>query len=355
MRHTKHIILAAAFAAVLALASCDRRPLWYEYGPLAGIDLVPNWEKAGGVPDRCTTFIYDENGRFVTSINSTKTDVIHFELPVGSYRAATVTYSEDNYQAVEFIEKETFPRFRVRSIDDFTEWTVDGAKKAIGREPEWIAVGFTDVFKITTDDVETSLIPFEEWRDGTLNEHSPGYEISTTRTINEDIYNLVSDLEVEVWVDDIRKVHSARAVMGGMAAGMDIPAEGPLADTLAVSLERWEPWNEYTYAVGKLTAHVNCFGRPILNRDFVAEDNPFDLYLSLGNGSVFRYFAKVGHLIVDNADETWAFRRKLRLQIGSPEDPIILPEMDSETLGFNVWVDEWVDGGKAIVEVIGTN
>ena len=350
MKYNKIITIAAALAAVLAIASCERRPLWYEYGPLAGVDIVPNWKKAGGTPEDCQTFIYDGNGKLYTTINSKKTDAIHVELPVGEYQAVTFTYNDGKYTTLKFNDKDDLGRFNVRSNEGQTEWTVGGKKMPVGASPEWIAAGQTGLFKVTDNDASVSLIPFEAWRDGKLDHNSPGYEIPTTMTVREDVLNLVSDIEVEVWVDDIRKIRSARATIGGMAAGWNIQADKPLSDTLAVALEKWEPWNEPTYATGKITAHADCFGRPELARAFAAEDNPFDLYLSLGKGDlVFRYFAKVGHLIEDKADETWNHRRLLRLQIGTPEQPIVLPDTDSEVIGFNPWVDEWIDGGRILV------
>ena len=90
--------------------------------------------------------------------------------------------------------------------------------------------------------------------------------------------------------------------------------------------------------------HVNTLGTLVK----ILEEKGFVGHKALSPRN-FRYFAKVGHLIEDKADETWNHRRLLRLQIGTPEQPIVLPDTDSEVIGFNPWVDEWIDGGRILV------
>ena len=350
------IMPGAVLPAVLALtvaASCERRPLWYEYGPAAGFDLVPGWSRAGGVPKGCETFVFDGDGKLVSTVLSKRTDTVHLELPPGTYKALTVTYSESEYGSFSFYDKHGYEGICVSCEREAPRWKASGITKVVSSEPEWIAAGIGRTFDITDGDARVSLVPYEQYRDGVRDGSFSGWRLPTSGHEDVEMYNCTSDFLLTVWVDDAYKVRSVRATVSGMSTGWLLSGQRPLRDTLSLTMERRN--REVVDAdtgLGILTCDSNCFGLPDLGRSRLAGDNRAKVYFSLGDGStVARYVDDAGDRITVEADPTWRFRNLLRLEIGSREHPVELPDVEYDTgrSMFDAWVDGWNDGGTTVI------
>lgn len=356
MRNVRKVMKALAISLSVLTVSCERRPLYYEYGPIAAVNIIPDWSEAGGVPKGCETFVYDRDGALIRTVLSKRTDTIRLELPPGTYQALTITYSESEYGSIDIAGKESLLDIRAESPEGAPAWRAPGMTRTTAAEPEWIASGLTNPFEVTEEEARSSLVLYHEYRKRINADGSYGFTARSVKDIPLRVRNDISDLEIEIWVSDIRKVRDARAVFGGMATGWSLSEDRPLDDTLGVSVERWRRHIEGLEAPGRLTASANCFGIPgrFPDPDTNPGSNVMTLYLSMGNGSVMHTASiETRPALTVTPDRTWVFRDTLRVRIGTRECPLELPDVpyDDGSSSFNAHVDDWDDQPEIIIPI----
>lgn len=351
-RHTTRIKTITLVCALLA-ASCIRDPLWVEYGPLAAVNIVPDWGKAGGIPQGCETFVYDEAGVLAGTVLSKRTDTIRLELPPGRYRALTITYSESEYGSFSIRGKESLEGICAVCDKNTPSWKAAGVTKTVSNEPEWIAAGLTDEFRISEEEARSSLVPYGEYMKKVTEGQAGGFTVPTVRDVPVRIVNCISDFILELWIDDIRKVQGLRATVGGFSSGWALSKEKALDDTLSLSLDRWGSGGVTGRTPAMLQTESNCFGIP--GRVPAADNagtNMLDVFLLLGNGeTTYRLNVDARPMIEVIPDRSWTFRDTLRVRIGGPGSPVVLPDVKyyDGSSAFDAWVDNWEDKGDIII------
>lgn len=322
------------------LTGC-RRELWYDYGSIALAVAEPQWSRSGGTPRGCETFIYRGDDLYTTVLSK---DISHVEalLPEGEYTFLTFTYSESEYGTVKFTGKDRLSTIGVRS----TSSTKDSD---IAPEPEWIAAGMSEPFRVSQTDVQGALVPYREWARNASSGKAYGWTPTTACVMPVPVRNLVSSLCTAIYVRGAERVLMLSMRVEGLSDGWDIVSDSPAPTTATRVVNSWTRSKSKATGEGVFNSTAAIFGVPegvsslsSVSLEFVLTDGQTVVREDVGEVKISR--------VLD--DETYEWRTVIDIVIGSEDDPIILPESTGgQGTGTDAWVDRWEDGGETIVPV----
>lgn len=335
-------IIVAASLLLAAVPGC-RRELWYDYGGIAQAVAQPDWERSGGTPRGCETFVYRGDRLYTTVLSK---DISHVEvlLPEGEYTFLTFTYSESEYGTLRFTGKDRLSTIGLRSADISSMKDSD-----IAPEPEWIAAGTSEPFRVSQTDVQGALVPYREWARNASSGKAYGWTPTTACVMPVPVRNLVSSLRTAIYVRGAERVLMLSMLVEGLSDGWDIASDSPSPTTATRVVNSWTRSKSKATGEGVFNSTAAIFGVPegvsslsSVSLEFVLTDGQTVVREDVGEVKISR--------VLD--DDTFEWRTVIDIVIGSEDDPIILPESTGgQGTGTDAWVDRWEDGGETIVPV----
>ena len=360
------IHILAGLIAIVALSSCERRELTYDYYPYCDVSIAVDWSAAFPASEKPTgmsVWSYPKDGGSPIKNQSNSVDQIDIALREGIYDIVVFNQIPSDFGTIGFRNTEDLSKFEVYAVDEVTsKWYVSKAESQenILRQPEKFAVIVYRDFEVTEDMVEETRISRYKAKHET-----PGAEtkIETKSHLTLIPRRVTYDAKINIRVKGIQNLRSVRAAVSNMAEGYEtnknrgniIPATHIISEST----------KQGSYGDGLVTMTYTTFG---LMGD---KDNP--LYTSTN----FEYWKGKLHLevlLVDNktvkefdfdlddsivkiiernaGDGTPLIELELLIDgdLGLP--PIELPDVEPEggsAGGFSAEVEDW--GDEEIVDI----
>ena len=261
-------------------------------------------------------------------------DLGHADMPlsVGDYHVLVFNQSIDEFGTFHFEGMDNYATACVKANSLSTKWDESRTDESFIRNPEWLAAGRLTHVAVTDEMVSAIDSIF----------------VTDTVKPRDAIYTI----HVCIHVKGIYNIHSAKALLDGMADGYVFSTNKPTVTRRTQLLEHWTfTQDKDNPSNGLLSAKIKSFGLPDGHKNLPAENVLRLSLLLVDNKTKLNYTFEVGD----------KFRRSkegesndIHLPTGDEKDlylalsidnkiPDVKPEGNSSGGGFDVKVDDWGD------------
>jgi len=346
--------------AVLAAASCNRRPLWEEDEAGARVKIKVNWSEFVEHPSGMTMMLFNENNKLIQIVTN-DVDSVYVTLPEGQWKVYVFNQSTSEFGSIGFAGMEHFETAEAY-VNDIVKsswyFKSGGEEEIVAKEPENLGVAVGE-FEISSDMYNQYKRYYLTKADGAPAEIEDEFTAITLYPTN-----VVSLLEVTAFFKGIQNLNSAHASLTGLAEGFYLTQNRPNDTEVTQLLESWTKYiddDDPTLGYIKMKSSATTFGLPGGYediKDFSQRDSTLNLFTMscmlrdlktrldfpfyVGNKfEVEKYEVGIG------AEVTIAIRLILKLEVGY-ENPIDLPDVPpadgGNASGFDATVDDWEEG-----------
>ena len=378
MRRNWWIVLICVLAA---LCGCERRPMDYYYNPTCKVVLNVDWTNFPEVPTGMSAYFYKDGGDAPIILLSDKITSMEVNLPAGHYHAYVINQTPEEFGTILFSGMSDYLTAKGVLAQTKSRWykskaSSDASKavdpSAVSVQPENLAVAVIDEFDITEDMVEKYQKQYADWKTKTKQVAANAARAAHTKATPEEeaaaesknildgltlylntiAYNMVSELNVRVHIQNIYNLYSARASMNGLAEGVVLYAGRP-TDDAAVQLMESNLWKKTVDVTdptkGYIESSIMTFGLPggptgdLSLRD--ATLNAFGLScLLVDQTTIVDVDYNVGNRFTLQMG-VHGLKLVLNLEVGTNLDPAVtLPDVSpagGASGGFDATVDDW--------------
>ena len=345
-----------ALMAIVAIASCVRRPLEVYYPESARIRIDVDWmSRFGRMQTGMSLYFYPIEGGSPRTFLTNDVKSTYVDLEPGTYKVVIFNQSVDEFGSMGFRDQSDYLKFRAiaRPLTTYQPEDWDSLTSYM-RDPEPIGVAL-DTITITQEMMEEQIF-FTDYRN-----RDQKHTVETSDYVyNEIVDPMTTTLEVRVHVRGLEYINSLKGNINGLSNGFYLSQLWRHEDAGALYLETWKAMNKTraeadTLTEGWLQTSIPTFGLPhgkelLSNR--TEKDSKLRLCFTLVNGKKATYDFDVGRMIHyqngEDIDGTILQKRhaiiELQLLI---EDTIIIPyaKGGGSGSGFDAEVEPWEDGG----------
>ncbi len=339
----------------LAILSCERRELTYDYSPYCEIVVNLDWSNLSKAPTGMSIRAYPQDGGEPIVYQSNAITSGTIKLPAGVYNILVFNQIPSDFGSVGFRGLDKWETAEVYSVEQSGKsWASTKADETIVRKPEDVAVAtFTDV-----EIKEECIIKSIEL-----------YKLTGKRLVAH-ILNLKPQIVVKrtfvrVKVDGIYNLRSTRGVLTGMSEGYNFSTQQSISPKVSHVLE---DWNIEDFAYGERYGETNnyfmSFGLPSTTTSTraVGEWNG-SIYLQMllvDNKTIVEHTANITKRTSTSEDEESKDDVKINITVkvgfsGDADDPIpVLPDVkpeDSSDSGFDATIDNWENEEEHNVQI----
>ncbi len=269
------------------------------------------------VPTGMTVMVFPWSGGAPHTVLTNETTHADFSLEPGKYHVLVFNQSTTEFGTLDFQGMDSYETARAVVLHTTSRWYSRGDNELIGVEPEWLASDKLDEFDVSRDSSEVTLTP----------------------------RNVLSHIQVNVKVQSIGYLYSARGSLTGISEGFLLGQGKPLQSKVTYLLES-DSWtktidkNDATQ--GTLKTSFKCFGLPE-TAHLDAENNKLSFSaLLIDKKTQVDYQFAVGDKFKkdDNSSELGYFS-SLHVDVELPKP---LPEVnpsDGSSGGFDVTIKDW--------------
>lgn len=344
---------------MLLFAGCDRRPLELYYSPEAQVLVKCDWSNFPEVPTGMTMYFFRDGDSQPKAITTSEVYESKVSLKAGHYRMFLINQSPNEFGSLAFTGMDTYPTTESYLTAITSKWYTK-TESIIGHDPENLGVAIADEFDITPELVEQYQAILAKYKqniysntdNGTTSEDYQAELDKLTKEIDVVAYNVVSELNIKIYINNINSLRSVRASLTGMAGGYLLTKSATTDDTAIQLMESWAAKINANDAVkGYIETSITTLGLPggiLTTEGRDATLNKLSLSLLLADNTTIKtYEFNEGN---DIKIERGAHGIKLELNIvlGTESDPVIvLPDVDPEPSGgnsgggFSAKVDDW--------------
>lgn len=347
MRHTPFLssVLRCSLLSLmlLSLVACEHKDLCFHHPHDALVRVDVDWSQFHEeTPSGMSVMVYPEDPEMqCRTVLSNEISYATMALPAGRYKTLVYNQSPTEFGSVYFRDMDQFYKAVVKGNKMSSRWYVTRAEDEIViMQPEWIACDSqTDV--VVTDEMvqatdEMKLQQAMQTKQGRTRYES-AFSISSLVPLN-----IISTLNVKVYVKGIYNLRSARASINGFADGCMLATRQNTTTTATHLMEKWSVTVDPADPTrGCISGSISCFGLPA-DHQGMAEENNFILdVLLVDNKTILQFPFQVGDAFVKKADMdgVHALTINLELVLDTPL-PDVKPEGGSGS-GFDATVDDW--------------
>ncbi len=343
---------------LLLFAGCERRPLELYYSPEAQVLVKCDWSNFPEVPTGMTMYFFRDGDSQPKAITTSEVYESKVSLEAGHYRMFLINQSPNEFGSLAFTGMDTYPTTESYLTAITSKWYTK-TESIIGHDPENLGVAIADEFDITPELVEQYQAIYTKYKqsiysktdDGTTAEDYQAELDKLTKEIDVVAYNIVSELNVKVYIKNINSLRSVRASLTGMAGGYYLSKSATTDDTAIQLMESWAAKVNATDAMrGYIETTITTLGLPggiITTEGRDATLNKLSLsLLLLDNKTIKTYEFNEGNDIKIERG-THGIKLELNIVLGTEDDPVIvLPDVDPSPSGgdgggFSAKVDDW--------------
>lgn len=357
----QRFILAAAM--LVALVSCQRRPLEYFYKPDARIILKVDWTDFPEKPTGMTVFLYKE-GEAGRAFTTSDVDQTELNITAGRYKLFVMNQSVTEIGGVTFKDMGTYETAEAVLSKVASKWysivkgviaSTEGDEDlpGVGVQPDDIGIAIAQEFTISEDEVKEFNYKYAKWRKGKGKQDGDGEaaddapidkDAPALRTISVVAHNVVSTMTIKIHFKNIHNLASVRASMEGLANSFLLTQGTTSRDEVAQLGENWTIHITSTDGKeGYVESTMSTFSFPG-GVTSVANRNP--------KANVFIVQAlhsdrqTITTEVYDVGDKfKVSFPPKYRMHLDLEVGPIWLPNVDpaGDSGGFITNVEDWED------------
>lgn len=330
---------------LLLLTSCNHKELCYNHPHTAPVRVDVDWNRFEPYerPTGMTLTLYPEAGQQVFTRQSNTTTHAVMNLPADRYQVLVYNQSPSEFGTFKFQHMDNPQQASVIAEEHSSRWYVGrGDNNRVATEPEWLGVGNYSDAEVTEKMVEEQALKLQNAAAQTRNSEP------VIATVTPE--NVIHTISVEVHIQGMHNLRSARASLTGLAEGYYL-TQGKRMDTEVTHLiEEWSATrDELDPTRGHIQSSFTCFGLPN-NHAEQAEENVLTLDLLLVDNRTIKTFVfHVGDKFTETLDESGVetevhLQLYLKLLQDLNGDPIVLPDVKPEGgsgSGFSATVDDW--------------
>lgn len=315
--------LFVAFLAVSA-SSCGDSVAPTDGSSPVRVDV--DWSACGErVPSGMTLLFHHQTDGSASSVVDNNVDHATTSLAPGRYWATVFNLTEGEFDNIRFRglgAADTAEAYLREAAPSKWYAAAPGDGGYVAGQPEWLAA----------DTILTAAVMSPV--SGAAN---TGLQVAGTLRPK----NLTLRLHLLIHAGNPDNLRSARAALGGLAAGRRLAADKPNDDAVtAIHLIESDGWKRRASSPGNdiVEAVITCFGLPA-NHTGLPEENFLVFQALLADGkTVSNYRIPVGHLIRRIPGKT-SGATDLSLEVSL--DPPLPPPATADSGGIDVWFDDW--------------
>lgn len=374
MRRFNRILtsLIALILIITSAVSCSKefdfgfKELCFYHPHTAPVKINVDWDHFRHIeePTGMTVYVWPLNedekiSRFVTH----RLDSVTLDLKAGFFHTFAFNQSDSEYGTIEFYNLEDFDKAEARVKQTKSSWyQTKNPDTKLGTEPEWLAIDCLKDIEVTEQMVKIAEEEFIAAK--TKVKAKANTRAQVTKSQNDvgtlKPKSIIKNVDIYIHIENIHMLHSARAVIKGLAEGCYISSKKTTPNQIAHTVEDWVLiFDEDENGVksdntGVIKTSITTFGLPDGHNGYAAE-NEFYVQLRLADkeGTVMEHTFHVGELIKDMNSYDGTHKDKdgnpvwPELHVNWPEP---LPEIEiGSDGGFDIGVGGW--GDEIVTEI----
>lgn len=330
---------------LLLLTSCNHKELCYNHPHTAPVRVDVDWRRFEPYekPTGMTLTLFPEAGQQVFTRQSNTTTHAVMNLPADRYHVLVYNQSPSEFGSFRFQNTDDPLLVSVVSEEHSSRWyTGRGDNDRVATEPEWLGVGNYSDAEVTEAMVEEQAYIMQ----GISKQPRNGEPVIATVTPE----NVIHTISVEVHIQGMHNLRSARASLTGLAEGYYLAQSKRMDTEVTHLIEEWAATrDDVDPTKGYIESSFTCFGLPG-NHAKQAEENILTLDLLLVDNRTIKTFVfHVGDKFTESLNESGVetevhLELYLKLLQDLNGDPIVLPDVkpeDGSGSGFSATVDDW--------------
>lgn len=323
----KRLLILITLVAVLC--SCEHKDLCYSHPHTAKMRIDVDWSQFNQyeVPTGMTVMVFpQEGGAPITQLSNTTTHV-YVNLSEGYYNSIAFNQSVTEFGSLQFRNMNDYETAEVYADTAPTKWYTKASER-VAAEPEWFGADKFEMAHVTPEMIEERAQLYGAQHKGNteyvIGKHTP--------------QNVIYTVKVQVNINGIHNLRSARGAIEGMSEGYNFSKEETLKTTVTHLAEEWSLKTDTSNPMqGYITTALQSFGLPAGHKG-TPESNIFTLSLLLAdNKTQLDYSFEVGNLWVKSPDEELTLLLNLTIPDALPD---VKPEGGSSG-GFDATVEDW--------------
>jgi len=357
IRKLSYCLTVPIFLSIFA--GCDRRPLELYFSPEAQILVKCDWSGFPEVPTGMTMYFFKDGETDPKVITTSDVYQTKVSLEAGHYKMYLINQSPNEFGSFAFKGMDAYTTTGSYLTSITSQWyTTKADTSIIGHDPENLGVGIADEFDITPELVEQYQAIYTRYKEHIYSKTESGsddedYQAELdklTKEVDVIAYNVVSQLNIKVYVNNIYNLRSARASLTGMAGGYLLTKSSTTDGTATQLMETWSKTiNSSDATKGYIETSITTLGLPggiLTTEGREASLNLLSLSLLLVDNSTIKNFEfnEGNNIKIERGAQ--GIKLELNIVIGTESDPaIVLPDVDptpdQSGGGFSAKVDDW--------------
>ncbi len=316
---------------VAVMCGCEHKELCMRHPHTAKVRIDVDWSgfTHKETPTGMTVMVFPHDGGEPVTQLSNNTSHVYMQLEEGYYHSIAFNQSVTEFGSLQFDNMDSYENAQVVAETAATKWYTKGEER-VAAEPEWFGADRFEMAQVSAQMIEETATQY-----GEMARSTPEYLIGTHQPLNT-----VYTINIQVNIEGIYNLRSARGALQGMAEGYKLAADEPLASKVTHLVEEWKmSKDQQDPTKGYITATIHSFGLPA-GHGAQEQENIFTLSLLLAdNKTQLDYTMQVGNKWSKSPDEDMT----LLLNLTLPEPlPDVEPEGGSSG-GFDATVEDWGD------------
>ncbi len=355
----QRFILVAAM--LVALVSCQRRPLEYFYKPEAKIILKVDWTDFPEKPTGMTVFLF-KDGETGQAFSTSEVDQTELNVTAGRYKLFVMNQSMTEFGGITFKDMYSYENAEAVISKVASKWyaimkgviaSQEGDElPGVGSQPEDLGIAIAEEFTISEDEVKEFNYQYAKWRKGKGKQDGDGEaaddapvdkDAPALRTISAVAHNVVSRLHVKIYFHNIPTLYSVRTSMEGLADSYMITQKTTSSRTVAQLMEKWDIHVTSADGVdGYVETTIHTFALPDGVTSVAQRDPRANIFTVQALHKDLKTITEEVYTVGDKFKIS--FPGKIRMQMDLEVGPINLPySPGGDAGGFISYVEDWDD------------
>ncbi len=327
------ISVLLALTSLLAITSCHRTELVYNYNPYCDVVINTDWSSLDESPTGMSLYCFPQPSGTPIVVRTNSISSVTTSLPTGEYHLALFNQDISDYESVGFRNINDYHSFEAYVSATASTWAVARADEGLVVDPAELAFSTIEGIVVTEEQTNASIEMYHESGERNL---IATYDVAPAK--------VVKTTGIRVAVDGYIYLRSVKGTISGMSSGYNLSEQTSLDGQVTHILESWTATElSAEDNTGQITTSHKSFGLPndiTLTR--VDDDWQGSLYLNV--------------LLRDNAttiEKTYPLNNSnfVRNEEGGydlyinldGDDTLVLPEVEPEGSEgvFDAEVDVW--------------
>ena len=326
-----------ALIATVLFASCERRPLTYDYYPYHDIEVNVDWSKfKGEKPTGVSVWVYPQDGSKALQFRSTNVDKIKVHAPKGTHDIVVFNQIPIDFGTIDFRETDKLSTLQVFATKDESQpWYKRSEGELVLRQPEAFATNIHRDLVVTQEMVDKSWAMYTNKKPQGVTDSTHTTALYVTPTM------ATKRVKVKIGVKGIHNLRSLRAAIKQMSAGYNINEHIENNVHSTSLLTEWK--SSGGYGKGYVTTEYDVFGFAEEVSSKATDYKKWKGNITIEALLVDNKTVKTFNIPIDGATMVDLLTDEIDILIHIDDD-IVLPDVKPEGGaggGFDAEVEDW--------------